>query len=83
MLKNLQQYMMNLNVEKKIQQNLKIALNMEQEVEWFAAGFLIQTKKMEKCICIQYLFDKLNVPGKLNIIRDDSGKISKITSRYF
>ena len=38
-----------------------------------------QTKKMEKCICIQYLFDKLNVPGKLNIIRDDSGKISKIT----
>ena len=37
-----------------------------------------QTKKMEKCICIQYLFDKLNLPCKLNIIKDESGKITKI-----
>jgi hypothetical protein len=33
---------------------------------------------MEKCICIKYLFDKLNIQGKLNIIKDDSGKITKI-----
>ena len=38
-----------------------------------------QTKKMEKCICIKYLFDKLNLPCKLNITKDDSGKISKIS----
>ena len=38
----------------------------------------LQTKKMEKCICIQYLFDNLNLPCKLNIIKDESGKISKI-----
>ena len=38
----------------------------------------LQTKKMEKCICIKYLFDKLNIKGKLNIIKDDSGKITKI-----
>ena len=38
----------------------------------------LQTKKMEKCICIKYLFDKLNIQGKLNIIKDDSGKITKI-----
>ena len=38
----------------------------------------LQTKKMEKCICIQYLFDKLNLPCKLNIVKDESGKITKI-----
>ena len=39
----------------------------------------LQTKKMEKCICIKYLFDKLILPCKLNIVKDDSNKISKIT----
>ena len=39
----------------------------------------LQTKKMEKCICIQFLFDKLILPCKLNIIKDEQGKISKIT----
>ena len=38
-----------------------------------------QTQKMEKCICIQFLFDKLILPCKLNIIKDEQGKISKIT----
>ena len=38
-----------------------------------------QTKKMEKCICIKYLFDKLSLPCKLNIIKDDVGKITQIT----
>jgi hypothetical protein len=33
---------------------------------------------MEKCICIQYLFDNLILPCKLNIIKDEAGKISKI-----
>ena len=38
----------------------------------------LQTKKMEKCICIKYLFDKLILPCKLNIEKDESNKISKI-----
>ena len=38
----------------------------------------LQTKKMEKCICIQYLFDKLNLPCKLIIIKDESGKIKQV-----
>ena len=39
----------------------------------------LQTKKMEKCICIKYLFDKLILPCKLTIIKDDQDKITKIT----
>ena len=39
----------------------------------------LQTKKMEKCICIKYLFDKLILPYKLNMVKDESNKITKIT----
>ena len=39
----------------------------------------LQTKKMEKCICIKYLFDKLILPCKLTILKDEQDKITKIT----
>ena len=39
----------------------------------------LQTKKMEKCICIKYLFDKLILPCKLTIDKDEQDKITKIT----
>ena len=49
-----------------------------QKLNMIIKSNFFQTKKMEKCICIQYLFDKLNLPCKLSIVKDESGKISKI-----
>ena len=49
-----------------------------QKLNMIIKSNFFQTKKMEKCICIQYLFDNLILPCKLNIIKDEAGKISKI-----
>ncbi len=39
----------------------------------------LQVKKMEKCICIEYLFDKLVLPCKLNVKKDSTGIITNIS----
>ena len=49
-----------------------------QKLNMIIKSNFFQTRKMEKCICIQYLFDNLILPCKLNIIKDEAGKISKI-----
>jgi len=33
---------------------------------------------MEKCICIEYLFDHLNLPCRLNIVKNNMGIITKV-----
>jgi len=38
----------------------------------------IQVKNMEKCICIEYLFEKLDLPCKLNIKKDGMGVITHV-----
>ena len=37
-----------------------------------------QIKKMEKCICIEYLFDKLDLPCKFNVRKNNQGLITSI-----
>ena len=37
-----------------------------------------QIKRMEKCICIQYLFSKLRLPCKLNVHKDKDDIITKV-----
>ena len=39
----------------------------------------VQIKKMEKCICIEYLFDTLDLPCKLNVKKDGMGIIINVT----
>ena len=38
----------------------------------------LQIKKMEKCVCIEYLFEKLDLPCKLNVKKDGMGIIHNI-----
>ena len=38
-----------------------------------------QIKEMEKCICIEYLFDKLDLPCHLNIKKDGMGNINSVS----
>ena len=38
----------------------------------------LQIKRMEKCICIEYLFDHLNLPCRLNIVKNKMGIITKV-----
>ena len=38
-----------------------------------------QIKEMEKCICIEYLFDKLDLPCQINIKKDGMGNINNIS----
>ena len=38
----------------------------------------IQVKNMEKCICIEYLFEKLDLPCKLNINKNGMGLITHV-----
>ena len=38
----------------------------------------LQIKRMEKCICIEYLFDHLNLPCRLNIVKNNMGIITKV-----
>ena len=38
-----------------------------------------QIKKMEKCICIEYLFDKLDLPCKFNVRKNTEGIITHIS----
>ena len=38
----------------------------------------LQIKKMEKCICIEYLFDKLDLPCKLSVKKSAMGIITNI-----
>ena len=39
----------------------------------------LQIKELEKCICIEYLFDKVDMPGRINVKKDGMGKIIKVT----
>lgn len=39
----------------------------------------LKIKEMEKCICLEYLFDKLDLPCRLNIKKDGMGNIKTIT----
>ena len=50
-----------------------------QKLNMIIMNNYLQIKEMEKCICIEYLFDKLNLPCKLNIKKDGMGKINTIT----
>jgi hypothetical protein len=38
----------------------------------------LQIKRMEKCICIEYLFDHLNLPCRLSVTKDAMGIITNI-----
>ena len=38
----------------------------------------LQIKKLEKCICIEYLYEKLDLPCKLNVKKDGMGIIHNI-----
>ena len=38
----------------------------------------LKIKKLEKCICVEYLFDKLDLPCKLSIRKDTMGIITNI-----
>ena len=38
----------------------------------------LQIKRMEKCICIEYLFDHLNLPCRLNVTKDGMGIIISV-----
>ena len=38
----------------------------------------LKIKKLEKCICVEYLFDKLDLPCKLSIRKDAMGVITNI-----
>ena len=38
----------------------------------------LQIKRMEKCICIEYLFDHLNLPCRLNVTKDAMGIIISV-----
>ena len=38
----------------------------------------LQIKRMEKCICIEYLFDNLNLPCRLNVTKDAMGIITNV-----
>jgi hypothetical protein len=39
----------------------------------------LKIKKMEKCICIEFLYDKIDLPCKLNIKKNDNKMITNIT----
>ena len=39
----------------------------------------LQIKKLEKCICIEYLYEKLDLPCKLNVKKDGMGIIRNVT----
>ena len=39
---------------------------------------LLQIKKIEKWVCIEYLFDKITLPCKLVIIKDNSAIVTKV-----
>ena len=49
-----------------------------QKLNMIITNNYLQIKEMEKCICIEYLFDKLDLPCKLSIRKDGMGKISSI-----
>ena len=50
-----------------------------QKLNMIISNNYFQIKEMEKCICIEYLFDKLDLPCRLNIKKDGMGKINSIT----
>ena len=50
-----------------------------QKLNMIITNNYFQIKEMEKCICIEYLFDKLDLPCRLNIRKDGMGKINSIT----
>ena len=50
-----------------------------QKLNMIISNNYFQIKEMEKCICIEYLFDKLDLPCRLNIKKDGMGKINNIT----
>ena len=49
-----------------------------QKLNMIILNNYLQIKEMEKCICIEYLFDKLNLPCKLSIKKDGMGNIKNV-----
>ena len=50
-----------------------------QKLNMIISNNYYQIKEMEKCIFIEYLFDKLDLPYRLNLRKDGMGKINSIT----
>ena len=49
-----------------------------QKLNMIILNNYLQIKEMEKCICIEYLFDKLILPCKLSIKKDGMGNIKNV-----
>ena len=49
-----------------------------EKLNLITSSNLIEIKKLETCICIEYLFDKLNLPCRFNIEEDENGIIKSI-----
>ena len=49
-----------------------------EKLNLIMTNYLIQIKKIELWVCIQYLFEKINIPCKLVQIKDITGIVNKI-----
>ena len=49
-----------------------------QKLNMIIMNNYLQIKEMEKCICIEFLFDNLNLPCRLNIKKDGMGNINNV-----
>ena len=49
-----------------------------QKLNMIVKSNYLQIKEMKKCICIEYLFDKLEIPFKLNVKKDSNANITNV-----
>ena len=49
-----------------------------QKLNMIIMNNYLQIKELEKCICIEYLFEKLELPCKLNVKKDGIGNITNV-----
>ena len=55
-----------------------LKLKSGEKLNMIITNNYLKIKEMEKCICIEFLFDKLDLPCKLNIKKDGMGNITKV-----
>ena len=55
-----------------------LKLKSGEKLNMIITNNYLKIKEMEKCICIEFLYDKLDLPCKLNIKKDGMGNITKV-----
>ena len=55
-----------------------LKLKSGEKLNMIITNNYLKIKEMEKCICIEFLYDKLDLPCRLNIKKDGMGNITKV-----